>query len=288
LRSSLRHAAVALAVLAAFGCRKAPPPPPARLSVLAAASLGRFAHEAAEAFQAKANAVVEVRTGGTEKLAAELSSTRSADLFLAAGLDSMNRLEEQGLIVPESRWEVVGNRMVILGREEAGYPPVRFVDVATLGFTRFVVPDPQRDPAGRYARRWLEHVGARGESVWRQLATRRQTVDTVAEVLQAVANDPSTVGVVFASDIGHIPTGKVLFRSPDLGIRYSFALVNRAGRPPEARQLLDFLRSPAGVDLLQKNGFLVEPNKVKKRPAPPKASRAPAAHLGPDRRSDHA
>ena len=270
MRSSLRHTALALAVLGAFGCREAPPPPPVRLSVLATESLEPFAREAAAVFQTTANAAVEVRTGGAQELAAELSSKRSADLILATGLDSMDRLQEQGLIVPESRWEAVGNRMVILGREEARYPPVRFVDVATLGFTRIVVADPARDPAGRYTRRWLQQVGARGESVWQQLADRRQTVDSVTEVLQAVASDPSAVGVVYVTDLGKVPTGKVLFRSPDLGIRYSFALVNRADRPTEARTLLDFLRSPAGVDLLEKYGFLIERKKVESRPAPPR------------------
>jgi molybdate transport system substrate-binding protein len=228
--------------------------------VLATSSLEEFAVEAAEAFEATANVVVEVRTGGTHELAAELASTASADLFLAAGLDWMDRLEEQGLIVPESRWETVGNRMVILGREEARYPPVRFVDVATLGFRRIVVADPSQEPAGRYARQWLENVGLRGETVWRQLAPRREIVSNVTEVLRAVASDPSTVGVVFATDIGRVPTGQVLFRSPDLGIRYSFALVDRAGRPPESRQFLDFLQGPAGIELLRRNGFLVEPS----------------------------
>jgi molybdate transport system substrate-binding protein len=259
LRPSFRCIAVALAVAGALGCEEAaPPPPPVPLTVLATASLGEFAVEAAEAFQATANVAVEVRTGGTHELAAELSSTGSADLFLAAGLDWMDRLEDQGLIVPESRWEAVGNRMVILGREEARYPPVRFVDLATLGFRRIMLADPNREPAGRYARRWLQDFGLRGDSLWKQLAPRRVTVANVTEVLEAVAGDPSTVGVVFATDIGHVPGGRVLFRSPDLGIRYSFALVDRPGRPPEAREFLDFVKSPAGVDLLGMNGFLLE------------------------------
>lgn len=258
LRPRLHHAVLALALLAALGCREEPPPPPVPLSVLAAASLENYATEAAEAFEAVANVEVEVRSGGTHELAAELASSRSADLFLAAGVDGMDRLEKEGVIVPGSRWEAVGNRMVILGREEARYPPVRFVEVASLGFRRFVVPDPRTDPAGHYARRWLEAVGARGDSVWHELEARRETVGNVAEVAQAVAGDPSAVGVVFVTDITRVPTGKVLFRSPDLGIRYSFALVDRPGRPPEALELLAFLRSPTGIDLLQRNGFLVE------------------------------
>jgi ABC-type molybdate transport system substrate-binding protein len=231
LKSSLHRAALALTLLGALGCREEPPPTPVPLSVLAAASLDKYAAEAAEAFEAVANVEVEVRSGGTHELAAELASSRSADLFLAAGVDGMDRLEKEGVIVPGSRWEAVGNRMVILGREEARYPPVRFVEVASLGFRRFVVPDPRTDPAGHYARRWLETVGARGDTVWQELEARRETVGNVAEVL---------------------------FRSPDLGIRYSFALVDRPGRPPEALELLAFLRSPTGIDLLQRNGFLVE------------------------------
>lgn len=57
------------------------------------------------------------------------------------------------------------------------------------------------------------------------------------------------------------------FRSPDLGIRYSFALVDRAGRPPEAREFLDFLQGPAGIDLLRRNGFLALEGRESGRPA---------------------
>jgi molybdate transport system substrate-binding protein len=225
--------------------------------VLATASLDKVAHEAAEAFEASHNARVEIRIGSTHDLAADLSSARSADLILTAGTDAMNRLESEGVIVPESRWEGVRNQMVILGREEADYPPMRSVDVASLGFRRIVVADPSREPAGLYARRWLQNVGLRGETVWQQVERRRETVASVAEVLEAIRADVATVGVVFASDIAGVPTGKVLFRSPDLDIRYSFALVERPDRPPEARALLDYLQSPEGIDLLRRRGFVV-------------------------------
>lgn len=254
----LRPSALALAVLAAAGCGEAPsPPPPVPVTVLATASLGKVAREAAEAFEATHDADVEVRTGGTHELVTELSAALSGDLILTSGIDAMDQLERKGLIVPESRWEGVRNQMVILGREEADYPPMRSVDVASLGFRRIVVADPSREPAGRYARRWLQNVGLRGETVWQQVERRREIVDSVAEVLEAIRGDVATVGVVFASDIAGVPTGKVLFRSPDLGIRYSFALVERPGRPPEARELLDFLQSPDGIELLRRRGFLV-------------------------------
>lgn len=257
MRSTLPRAAVALLLLGTVGCQDQPPQEPVPLTVLASSSLAEHATEAAEAFRETANVVVDVRAGGTHELAAELLSGRSADLFLATGLEWMDRLEAEGVIVPASRWEAVGNRMVILGREEARYPDVPQVQVASLGFRRFVVPDPGREPAGRYARRWLEGVGVRGDSVWRQVEDRLETVDNVEAVLQAVGSDRWALGVVFASDLGQIPRGEVLARSPDLGIRHAFALVDRSGRPPEAAELLEFLKSPAGVELLQMNGFLV-------------------------------
>lgn len=260
MRSALARVAVTLALVGPFGCRAAPTPSePVPLTVLASSSLAEHAREAAEAFQQGANVVVEIRSGGTHELSEELSSGRTADLFLADGVEWMDRLEGEGLIVPESRWEAVGNRMVLLGREEAGYPDVPQVQLASLGFQRFVVPDPSRDPAGRYARRWLRGVGVRGESVWGQMEDRLEAVANVHEVLRAVASDRRAVGVVFASDLGVVPGGQVLARSPDVGIRHSFALVERVGRPREARQLLGFLQSPEGIELLQVNGFLVEP-----------------------------
>lgn len=257
-RSTLRQAAVALAFLGVFGCGEEPAPPPVRLTVLATASLEELAVEAAEAFQVPANAVVDIRSGSTHKLAAELLERPSADIFLATGRHWMDRLEREGLIVPESRWEKVGNLMVMLGREEARYPRVRLIEAPTLGFSRIVVPDPSRDPAGRYARQWLHSVERRGLSVWEELEDRLETVEDIPQVLRAVATDPAAVGVVFVTDIARVPNGKVLFRSTDFGVRYSFALVDRPGRPPEAQELLDFLKSPAGVELLQMNGFFLE------------------------------
>lgn len=269
MRSSLRTAAVAFALFGALGCGEEPTPPPVPVSVLATASLEEFAVEAAEAFQGAANVTVEVRAGATHELAAELSETGFGDVFLATGRDWMDRLERQGRIVPESRWEKVGNLMVMLGREEARYPRVRLIEAPTLGFSRLVVPDPSRDPAGRYARQWLRNVERRGLSVWEELEDRLETVDNIPEVLRAVAGDPSAVGVVFVTDIARVPRGKVLYRSTDFGVRYSFALVDRPGRPPEAREFLDFLQSPAGVDLLQMNGFFLEPEPEADEPEPP-------------------
>lgn len=249
---------MAVVLLGAFGCREAPPPPPVPLAVLASSSLAEYAREAAAAFEETANVAVEVRTGGTHELAAELASGRAADLLLTTGVDWMDELEEEGLIVPESRWEEVGNRMVLLGRKEARYPDIRLVDVALLKFKRLIISDPSRDAAGGYARSWLQGVGLRNNSVWRQLEDRLETVSNIQEVLEAIAGDPSAVGVVFASDLGHVPNGEVLARSRDLRIRHPFALVERPARPPEARELLEFLQSPAGIELLQINGFLTD------------------------------
>lgn len=65
------------------------------------------------------------------------------------------------------------------------------------------------------------------------------------------------------------------FRSPDLGIRYSFALVDRAGRPPGARQFLNFLQGPAGIELLRSNGFLALEGRESDRPAASSATPPP-------------
>jgi molybdate transport system substrate-binding protein len=257
MKSRLPWIALALVSVGLGGCRNEAKTPPVALTVFASASLEEFATEVAQAYSQAANVTVEVVTGGTHELAAKLRSGISADLLLSTGLETMDALEAEGLIVASSRWDVVGNRLVVLGREEAGYPAVRFVDAANLGFQRFVVPDPVQDPAGRYARQWLGTVGARGGSLWRQLSDRLETVDNIHQVTAAINADPSAVGVVFVTDIADVSHGKVLFRSPDLGVRYSFALI-QGSRPPEAQGLLDFIEGPSGIDLLQMNGFLVE------------------------------
>ncbi|MBZ0111881.1 MAG: molybdate ABC transporter substrate-binding protein [Thermoanaerobaculia bacterium] len=257
MKSRLPWIALVIASIGLGGCREEERAPPVPLTVLASASLEEFAIEVGQAFEQSANVTVQVVTGGTHELAAQLRSGAPADLFLATGLETMDALEAEGLVVAATRWNGVGNRLVVLGREEVDYPAVRFVDAANLGFQRLVVPDPNQDPAGAYARRWLSSVGGRGGSLWNELADRIETVDNIHRVTEAINADPSTAGVVFVTDIAEVSHGKVLFRSPDLGIRYSFALV-AGDRPPEAQGLLDFIEGPSGIDLLQMNGFLVE------------------------------
>lgn len=261
--SDLLGSSIVLALLlGSLGCGEETLGPPVPVSVAATSSLTGFAREAAGEFAAVENAIVEVRGGGTHELGTELLSSPAADVVLLAGVDWMDRLEREGRIVPGSRWEAVGNRMAVVGREEARYESVRIVEAATLGFRRLVVPDPAKEPAGRWAREWLEKVGVRGPSIWEQLEDRREIVADVGEVLGALAEDPSAVGVVFLSDLGVVPGTEVLFRSPDLGIRYSFALVDRPERPPEAARFLEFLKSGQGIDLLQRKGFLVEESTI--------------------------
>lgn len=232
----------------------------ASVLVFAAASTTEAVSEAARLFAARGGGRVRASFASSSTLARQIEQGAPADLFISANPKWMDFLEARGLIVPASRFDLLGNRLVLVAPADSAAAPVPigegFPLAEMLGGRRLAMGDPDHVPAGIYAREALRSLG-----VWAEVAERLARTGDVRGALALVARGETPFGIVYASDAAAAPGVTVVGAFPQGShppITYPAALV--AGRETStARAFLAFLATPEARSLFERHGFAVEP-----------------------------
>jgi molybdate transport system substrate-binding protein len=226
------------------------------ITVFAAASLKTALDEIAELYQAQTNQRVRPVYAGSSALARQIEFGAPADIFISANTAWMTYLEDRGSLREETRVDLLGNALVLVGT--APQDPLGDIGPDTdirsvLQGGRLALALTDAVPAGIYAKAALEHFGQ-----WRNLAPLVAETDNVRAALALVTVGAAPAAIVYASDakaeprvtvIGHFPADS----HPE--IVYPAALTATA--TPEAMEFLDYLRSAPAHDVFESNGFAV-------------------------------
>src|SRR5262249_22072187 len=90
-----------------------------QVTVFAAASLKDALEDANKAFMASGGAPVRFSFAASSALARQIEQGAPADLFASADLDWMDYLAARKLIRPETRINLLGNRLVVIAAKES-------------------------------------------------------------------------------------------------------------------------------------------------------------------------
>ena len=97
-------------------------------------------------------------------LAKQIEQGAPADVFVSADQEWMDYVAQKKLIVPKSRINLLGNRLVLIAPKDSKLDDVKIgpgFDIAKLaGDGRIAVADVRAVPAGKYAKAALEKLGA--------------------------------------------------------------------------------------------------------------------------------
>lgn len=230
-----------------------------RVTVFAAASLRNAMDGAAQAFAARTGARVVASYAGSAALVRQIEQGAPADLLVAADAAWMDHAAARKLVRAESRFNLVGNSLVLVAPRDSAVGDVMvtpYFDLAGLaGDGRIAVGDVRTVPAGRYAKAALEGLG-----VWASAEKRLAMAENVRAALALVARGEAPVGIVYATDARIEPSVKVIGVFPDgthPPITYPAALT--AGASPQAAAFLDFLRGPEARAIFARHGFREPP-----------------------------
>jgi molybdate transport system substrate-binding protein len=253
--TALRVAAAALFILFSNPLSVAAQEP---VTVFAAASLKGALDAAGQAFSAGAGALVRASYAASSVLARQVEQGAPADLFASADTEWMDYLAARRLIRPDTRVDLLGNRLVVVAPREGGASALSFTAesfAAALGADgRVATGEVKSVPAGRYAKAALEALG-----LWAGVQPRLAQADNVRAALALVARGEAPLGIVYASDALSEPKVTVVASFPPNShppIVYPFALTTDAKGDAPAR-FLAFLRSPAARPIFEGAGFLV-------------------------------
>jgi molybdate transport system substrate-binding protein len=227
------------------------------VTVFAAASLKEALDEVARDYSDTSGQTITTSFAGSSALARQIEFGAPADIFISANTDWMDRLEKTGGIVTESRFDLLGNRLVLIGRtplstEVAISGTLDLVGMLQGGRLAMALTDAV--PAGIYGKAALQHLG-----LWDDVASAVAETDNVRAALALVALGAAPLGIVYATDAKAEPrvaTLGVFPASSHPEITYPVATTPR-GQRAEVSSFLDYLRSDAAHDVFEAHGFLM-------------------------------
>ncbi|MEO3477615.1 molybdate ABC transporter substrate-binding protein [Phaeobacter sp. CAU 1743] len=228
------------------------------VTVFAASSLTNAIERIRAGFEAETGHAVEVSLAGSSVLARQIEYGAPADVFISANPAWMDHLEQRGRIVTGSRFDLMGNSLVLIahGQQQPVTLSPDFDLAGLLGENRLAMALIEAVPAGIYGKAALSSLG-----LWDGIAPNVAQTDNVRAALALVATGEAPFGIVYATDAKASADVSIIATFPREShppIIYPAAAI-APGDNPAARDFLDYLQSPAAGAILTAEGFTVMP-----------------------------
>jgi molybdate transport system substrate-binding protein len=193
---------------------------------------------------------VHLTFGASSLLAAQVRAGAPIDVFVSADQRIVEGLAAEGLVAPDGRAALAGNRLVVMAAPDLQVPLARAADLRDPRIRRIAIPD-GAVPVGRYARSWL---GQRG--LLPLLEPRLVPTEHARATLAAVDSGNADAAIVYATDARVARSARVAFEVPsDEQPHIVYAAARISGARPGAEALFHFLLGPEARAALAAAGF---------------------------------
>lgn len=227
------------------------------ITVFAAASMTNAMAEIEERFEAETGHDLSVSLAGSSALARQIQQGAPADVFISANPGWMDALEEDGLLEPGTRFDLLNNAIVLIahGTDADEVEVGADMDLpALLADGKLAMALVDAVPAGIYGKAALEHLG-----LWETVAPQVVQADNVRAALALVSLGEAPYGIVYATDAVADDNVTVVATFPKDShppIVYPAADIAGGDTGAEA-EFLDYLRGPVARAAFERQGFVV-------------------------------
>lgn len=228
------------------------------LVVFAAASLTEALEEIAEKYQeAEPDVSLVFNFDSSGTLKTQIQEGADCDLFLSASPKQMEQLEELDFILPESRINLLENKVVLVTPEGNDKAVGSFDSLAEhLKAGDILLAMGNSDvPVGQYTGKILSWYGLNEQ----ELAADGLITygSNVKEVVSQVCEGSVDAGVIYSTDAfsaGLTPKDEA---SEEMcgQVIYPASVLASSGHPDEAKAFLDFLSGPEAQEVFEHIGF---------------------------------
>ncbi len=247
---------IVLGLLAGIAAVPQPAAAQDSLTVFAATSMKNALDDVDASFTKASGVKVVASYAASSALAKQIEQGAPADVFVSADIKWMDYLAGKKLIRPETRVNLLGNRLVLIAPKDSKIEKVEIgkgFDITKLaGDGRIAVADTKAVPAGLYAKAALTALGA-----WAAAEPKLAQGENVRATLAYVAWGETPLGIVYETDARIEPKVKIVGVFPENShppVTYPVAAV-AANKNANVMRYLDFLRTQMAKTIFEKYGF---------------------------------
>jgi molybdate transport system substrate-binding protein len=238
----------------ATGCRRGPAEEQSatrEINVAAAANLSDAFNELAKQFTARTGIRVVYSYGATAELAKQIENGAPFDLFAAADVEHIDRLNRQGLLVPGTAALYARGRLVLWTPPTSRVQLNSIEEVRRAEVERIAIAKPDVAPYGRAA---LETL--RALNLWNDVESKIIYGQNVTQARQYAATGNAEVAfiprsLVRAGEGQSIEVDERLHQP----INQSLAVIKASGKQEPARLFTQYVLGPEGQALLKRYGY---------------------------------
>ena len=229
---------------------------PVEILVAAAASLQNSMEELGKLYQsANPGTTVTFTFGSSGTLQEQIEQGAPVDVFMSAALKQMKALEEKGLILNDTKIELLENKVVLIVPKDSTLDITGFDDI--LKAPTIALGDPESVPVGQYSEEIFTSLNMLDD-----VKKQANYAKDVTEVLTWVSTGNAEAGVVYATDAMSSKDVTVVAEAPEGStskVLYPVAVVKDTKQEEAAKAFVDYLASEEALAVFEKYGF--SPNK---------------------------
>jgi molybdate transport system substrate-binding protein len=225
----------------------------ASLTVSAAASLKDALEELANVSRSQGhNFKIAYNFGSSGSLQQQISQGAPVDVFISAATKQMDTLEEENLLLPGSRQNLLTNQLVLIAPKNEQTIQT-FSDLSSDRISKIAIGEPNSVPAGQYAQEVLNYY-----KLLDLVKSKLVYAKDVRQVLTYVETGNVDAGFVYVSDTKQSEQVTIVATAPSEShspIIYPIAILKDSKNPQTAQEFSKFLASPQAKAIFEQYGF---------------------------------
>jgi molybdate transport system substrate-binding protein len=226
------------------------------VAVAAAADLQSALPPIAAEFERETGRHAALTFGSSGNFYTQIQHGAPFDVFLSADIEYPHRLEAAGLAEPGSLYEYATGRLVLWVRTDSGLDVRRGLALlADASVRRIAVANPAHAPYGRAALAALQHEG-----LYEIARTKLVLGENISQAAQFAQSGNAEAGII-ALSLALAPGMKAVGRYYEIAagsyppIAQGAIVIRASKQKALARQLVDYLKTPAAKSQLESFGF---------------------------------
>lgn len=235
-----------------------------QINVAAASDLQSAFQDLSTRFQKDTGKTVKLTFGSSGNFFAQIQNGAPFDLFFSADIDYPRKLEAAGLAEPGTLYPYATGKIVLWVANESKLDLSAGLKVLLdPSVKKIAIANPAHAPYGRAAVAAMQH-----ERIYDQASPKFVLGENISQAMQFAASGNADIGIV-ALSLALTPAMKEKGRYVEVStdtyppIEQAAVVVKSSPNKESARQFLEFVKTPAMLELMRSYGFAV-PSSQKK------------------------